>query len=283
MISRETFQLFHIIPIPVLHDDQLISLNLESRYLAVNMDRSRFWKLDDKTIHSCKKLKTGKIICFNGQQMFSPEKDLVGCEKNLLTHKNIPHKNCEIKVLSQAENVIWIKMHAQNNWMAYTRQKQAIDIICDTTIKTVFLEGVSTIQLEPGCQIKNANTIINAVGTNYSEIHNAFIPVANLSNTLTLYQIDKVPETYLKKSTNLQDLQNFIQHQKEMNKKTPPININHHDIQQYCMIYIIIFAIFCGGIWYKVKYTKIINKCKEKNNAPIAAPRSLFELSDIVP
>lgn len=158
LITRESFQLFHVIPIPVQHGEQLLTLSPEAPYLAVNMDRNKYWYLTESAIHDCKKIKTDSMICFDDQQIYTPQSETSTCEMDLFTHHPNPHKNCVIKMIQNPHQLIWRKMKAQNNWITYARNKQAINVTCEKTIDTAYLQGTNIVQLEPTCQIKSSTT-----------------------------------------------------------------------------------------------------------------------------
>lgn len=288
LITRQAFQLFHIIPVLTTQNNHSVSIIPNAEYLAIMLDRSKYWTMDEMALQKCINMDIDQYMCKSIQPIYTSNSGIAECEVRMLSHSLELAPSCKINIQTKPKNVSWNKLKAGNTWIVHAVKPQSLDVICGENLYSLTINGTLKIEVRKNCEIKHASTIINAHEVYRSSLNSSFNPKINIHEYIDVKK-DEIFLNTIKNSTGmeLKKLEDFIQSQKQQIKS--PLDkigsLSTHDIHHYCAIYIMIVLFIitsCSGIWYVIKYTKFMQKCRNEENAPTAAPRSMFELENIV-
>lgn len=262
-----------------------------SDYLAITLDRNKYWLLNNEMLQTCNKLNNKNFVCKSKQPVYTQNSKVAECEVELLSHRNKLSDTCRIDMIKNTRSIYWINMDAGNSWIVHAPQEQSIDVICGDNLETILINGTIKLEIQRSCTIKYDSTIINAHEIFKNELTSSFNPMINIhdvikeKNFTSLYNFNK-------NITNmeLRKLDYFINQQKEQIIKTTPLETSSTDIHQFVISYMAISLVIVISIIGYIKYR--INHKKKKEGAdksinmvPVAAPRlsrSMFDLPNIM-
>lgn len=165
LISREQFQLFHMVPVPTTYNHQTVQILPSAKYLAITLDRTKYWTMNEFLLHQCVNQNYENYLCKANGPIYNIDSGVADCEVGLLKHRQTLAKTCKLQFMIN-ETVIWIKLQSGNTWIMYSQKPQPVDIICGNTLQTVIINNTNLIIIGQNCQMKHTTTTINAYGDN---------------------------------------------------------------------------------------------------------------------
>lgn len=281
LINREAFQLFHIIPVLSTRKNKSISIIPNTNYLAITLDRSKYWTMDELTLQKCMNLDINQYMCKSSQPIYTLNSGVAECEVKILSHSTDLAKSCLISIQSTPKPLSWNKLKAGNTWIVHATNPQSLDVICGEELYSLTINGTLKIEVMKNCEIKHASTIINAHEVYKSSLNTSFNPKFSIHDYMKFNKDETLLDT-LKNSTNLElrELENFIKIQKqEMNIPLDDIKtISVHDIHHYTVFYIFIVLIIIGCSIYAFKHHKALLCTNCTKQPPQPKPRSQFDI-----
>lgn len=287
LINMEQFQLFNLVSIPTTQHNHSVVLTPSTKYLAITLDRSKYWVMDEFAFQRCISQGEKKYFCKSNQPVYTSNSKVAECEVNLLSHRKEFAKSCRIMITTEPQTISWVKLKAGNTWIVHAPAPQSVDVICNDKLQSILLNGTIKLELFNSCQIKHASTIIHAHEVYSSGLNSSFNPTLNVHEVVNSGHINRTQnDVNIRKSsfTELGDLDKYIHQQKGETQKTLN-NISQHDVHQFIMLYAIIIIIIVGGVWFAfIKYKHLCGKCKS-DKKPVPAKRadtsgsSPFEIS----
>lgn len=169
------FIIYEVIPLPMqLTQDQVIIIEAESAYLAVDRTQKNFISFGEHQLTKCIVLKNA-FICPN-EHPIDVNDQLQNCEQNLFNSPpNIP-SNCNKKILF-SKPTVWHRLVGENTWL-FVVQNEAITIPCENEIQPirVTLNNIGKISINPKCKIYTKNTILIPTRKFKSKVFIDFFP-----------------------------------------------------------------------------------------------------------
>lgn len=219
LVSVDEFQVFHIIPVPVQHNNEQICIIPESQYLVITLKRHIFYQLNEDDINKCIKTHDTPLICPAMQSARSVTSSRGKCERTLLDgSQRIDH--CKIHVIPDED--VWIPLKTKN-WIFGLRNKTLVNIVKGSNVDTVTLQGTGIIAIQPGCEISyHGSTIIGQSTILTTAVHN-IIPTMNLSKLMN--------ENYSKANVinlTLSNMEQFHQINHQVLKNNEKIHMVHY-------------------------------------------------------
>lgn len=283
LISREEYNVYHPIPLPIQFDDDAIVLIApEIDYLAISSDNEKFFILTAEQWKTCIILKQGKL-CTTSQ----PIHHRLGshlCEVSLLTtHQSIP-ETCNLKYI-MCDKPIWHRLSESNSWIYFT-QLDLGTIICSNPTETIKVEmsGVGRLTIPSSCEIHIDNSIFTPINKVNRHIQLDIVPETSRNFLLPLLT-DILKGIKPQNFTNIsfiKDLNNLANKAMEI-KKLPQVSSEtmlELRIQYYVICILIVLAIiilsFCIVI-LKIKNTFMCFTKIYKPDIPVAQTDGMKE------
>lgn len=286
LVTREQFQIFHILPLPTLH--KRISIIPTTPYLAITLDRNKYWLINDGEINSCILLQERKYICNTRTTMYTSNSGVARCEVSLLLHKEELDSSCKIKLATPKKEITWIPLRAKNNWIIQSSSPQIFDVICGDKLTELHINGTAILKIFQRCKIRHAATIISAHEIINSNTSTSFMPRANLNLALQeIHQHDKKMPSHSSTELELENLSKFINKQKKMEMDIPT-NTNSTDMHQFGIIYgLLIVVIGMIIVWINQK-TSMFKLCfcktkKKTKKTKIEQESNMWKIQTPVP
>lgn len=243
LITNEEFQIFNMVPIPVIHEGHLAAIIPSSTKLLVNLQRSLYYPMMETELQLCRRMKNDRYLCYQHHPLYTEKSSRSHCEFTLLTHADKIPDSCKIQ--TSAITNTWTQLHSPSNWIFNNFKEETLDIICGESITPVSLAGTGILHLGSNCMIKHPAMIIKTYNLFHNEIRAAIIPAPNLSTNLKQDNIHIDRKEYNTANTLL----NRIHEQQSMEKELP-YNITTHDVHQYVVSYTLFAAFIIAAILY---------------------------------
>lgn len=272
---REEYQLFHLIPVPTRHENKFVFIEPSSTHLIVNLLRNNYYGLSEEELHRCKYLSNQQYLCEQHHPIYNTESNISRCEIDLLNHVSTLSPFCNLRSTNPSRT--WTQLHKTNNWVYSVDEVCTLNIICNTGVFPVTLEGNGIIGIEPKCIINERTMQIKTHNLYPSELRSSFMPSTNLSaiigNTLnrTNGSVITLPHVKFEPSRDMTALNVAIKELKQHQER--PLEVSHHDIHHYATTYIMIIVGITIVVWY------VIKKMKRTRSPPTPPPR--FHVPDI--
>lgn len=274
LLSRETYTIYRVIPIPTPLSGQYAFIQPTMKYIAIDPSKDNYYSMTQSELTSCVNTNQN-FICDQLHPIFSTQRENRVCEVELLNHAEVLPKDCQVRVTDPYR--FYIRLTELNSWIFVLDQSYPVDVTCGTETTTYNLTGSGIFKIRPGCSFRNRDIRIDAHSTKTTFASESYVPPINLSsidhslpplkpslensksiliNSPSGTELDVI-------SKNINDL---------MKNEVLPANIPHHDIHHYTLIYVtlicLIFAI-TGYLYHHdllPKFRKNTNSIDLKTN-----------------
>lgn len=114
LVDELTFNLYHLIPLPIKHDDKtFVFIQPSSKYLAISTNKAQFSQLNN--LNDCKEISSKHLVCKIDKPISNTFSNPI-CETTLLNYaKSIP-KDCNTKMVLGKVEII-NKLKQENKWI----------------------------------------------------------------------------------------------------------------------------------------------------------------------
>ena len=181
IISRETFQIHHLIPVPALHNNQYTFIQPHEKYLLSNLKRDQFSFMTLLELSQCTTFKHQKI-CKQIKPINNVADNNAPCELNLLNQiKNIP-SSCIIGTSQPSQ--VWIQLSTSNTYIYSLDQEYSMKIIYNGSVTTAPIAGSGIIELSQHSIIEIGTIEITDHNTHKQSDTFSLPAIANISQLL---------------------------------------------------------------------------------------------------
>lgn len=179
LVSIEEFQVYHLIPVPIRHGHEHISIIPESPYLLITLKRNTFYQMNEQDLNQCIKPHGTAMICPAGQPINSVESSRSKCERDLLTGQQ-DFGHCHI--LADTVTDVWTPLKTSNKWIYTLKETTLINIVQSSNVDTVTLQGSGILVIQPGCELSHDGVTITGRSSLTTTSNMDFTPLVNLSD-----------------------------------------------------------------------------------------------------
>lgn len=249
LISRDTFQLYNLIPIPVKINKNMISIKPASEYVAINLRRDSYLTASVSDLQSCEYQAETYLCHLRGPvQSLGPDEQF--CEKEEQSTCRIIKSSCENK---------WVPLHDFSTYLYFCCDSYPLRVICDDDLQASVVSKAGLIQLTKQCIVKGHDVTLHSHQQLESTLHlkpnileTKLTPINHLISNLTLpiqnFQDYKVNEDTTPINESLKRLGEQIE---SMKKSTPQLEVlTTHDIHQYALSYGLLAAAVAVVLWF---------------------------------
>lgn len=247
LVNSAKFELYHLIPLPVLHNENLyVFVQPSLRYLAMSVTKLQYTLLEN--LNDCKFSTELSYICKSAKPIFSTRIKPV-CETEFLFSNTFVPKSCDKRIIPLSSE-IWHKLEKKNQWIFVLPHVSDITISCGSNAKLydVRISGSGIFDLTSNCKAFTASTILTAessVMSNYFSI----LPSFNITDdccekdklNISLLHLHSIPTARF----NLESL-DVASHKLESLTKLADQIANNHSLKRHVsfftyVLYILLF------------------------------------------
>lgn len=253
LVTRDSYELFNTIPIPVLSNNSLFTITPISPYVAINLKKDSYFILSSEDVTACRRTENdNKLLC----HMRKPETHLKSDKQFCVI--NPKTKDCIFKVLNNCENN-WMELHLTNKYLYFCCTQCQVRLLCNEQITSIQLKHAGIFTMSHGCMIKTDTFWLHSEREKSSQVYTnnrleltPISPINHLINfsfpSFTDYTIENNTDVELKEIKNR--LTSLKEDDFRLNK------ISYHDVHHYTAIYVVLAAltiISCTYIYYRRK------------------------------
>lgn len=250
MITRDTFEIYKIIPIPQQVKNDMVTLVPVADYLAINIHKDSYLPMTLNDVQRCLQYDMVTHLCQLQRPIYNMKSDDNLCIKDqALNHCKTKTERCENR---------WIELSKINNYLFFCCGQCTIRIICGHQVTAERLRLAGIISVSNDCVIKDEHFTIFSHKQQSNEIKmqpeiiKVEVPsinnIINISMPITSFESDfKDHQTQLK---------NIEQQINQMKAESGQIDeISYHHVHHYVVIYLLVGAAAVGGAsyaWWRV-------------------------------
>lgn len=243
LVSRDNFQLYHLIPVPVQVKNNIISVKADTEYVAINLRRDSYLTASTNDLQSCE-YQEETYLC----QLQGPIK-----------HLNPEEKFCETdqadtcQLIKQSCKNRWTQLHDPSTYLYFVCDSYSLRMICDEEIGAYRVSKAGLIQLSKQCIAKGNDFTLysyqhettltlkpDIIQTKIAPLH---FPLINI----TLQELEsKEDNDHL--NLSLKHLGDQIAAMKEAANQD--VSLSSHDIHQYGISYGLLAAAIAVFLWF---------------------------------
>ena len=249
------YTLLAVIPVPDINHGTTQSYIIRTaEYLAVDDRREHFATLTREELSRCRIFQQTRFLC-KLSPIISTMAGQGKCELALLQRKKEINTACNTRKINGSNH--WIKLHTPNQWIYVIPNETMVDVICDSTIKPHKFQGSGLLAINPGCMLKDAESLIIATGKAHNNISMAFHNSPGLlhgGNHLKEFQAQIKNKTIEDQQINLmttpttRELDDQVDTIKQNEVLAPNESIHH--VHHYTMIHIVFWTgVLIIGTW----------------------------------
>jgi hypothetical protein len=263
LISRDTYDLYQVIPIPQRIDNYVMSIVPVSNLIAINLKKDMFIPVSTEDVANCLPGNSLAIICNLQSPVFKTKNDLDLCKKS-------QNKVNECKTTKTACQNDWFSLSQMNTYLYLCCAQCQIRSMCKDSITAYQLSKPSLITLDSDCVIKTDNFTVftrqnqqNTIRIKEKLETNFVAPINNIINiSLERYTTESGYTDITDKLSK--HIEQQIKALKGTEFSTGGRNLSSNDIHHYILIY---------GIISVIVVVSIILWCRRaRRNKPEAAP-----------
>lgn len=249
LVSSTELQLFHIVPFPINHEGNQLSIIPESEYISISLKRDKFYQLNEKHMQNCIKPTATLFICKMKEPMYNIQSEKSRCERDLIANTDRPSSNCRFNLTTTQS--FWIPLKRKNHWIFGTKQQLTLNVVCSDKPYATSIQGTGLMEVEPGCEVIQSTMSIIAEANKAIEGQFNFYPPINLSATVTKEgRTEKLTifNFTLDHHTQVASIHNKLE---TLNQQSHRINIHHTSHMVATTLIILMLVIVIIGTWLK--------------------------------
>lgn len=246
LVSRESYQLYKILPVPQQVESSMVTIVPISEYVAVNLKQGTYFLATISELSACLFHKK-TYLCQLSKPIMVLERDECFCDKS-----DQNHTTCKIKKSACANR--WIELHAPTQYLYFCCDNYSIRIICNDEVTVKQLTRAGVISMDQDCVVKGKDFTLHSLQLlsnqlNYSPtILTPELDQINHLINLTIPDLGNLPDNQ-QLNTSLTLLGDQIKTLKSSKAEVDDISI--HDVHHYTSTYVLlILGLIAVAVWY---------------------------------
>lgn len=246
LISRETYEILKIFPIPHYQGNRIIKLTPVSNYVAMNIKKDTFIPMSEVDVQACF-VQSETYFCHSIKPEYKMKSD-----KNLCEMENQECKTEEILCKNT-----WQDSFAINTYIYTCCERCQVRTMCEDRITAYQLVNSGLISVGHGCLIKTDEFTIYPHKPHTSEVRmsaNLYTPTMAPINhiiNISIPHLNMNNKSHLDFEQETSIIENKLQKLKESEGLS--YTVSYHDIHHYVMIYVVLSIIAVIGIVIIIK------------------------------
>ncbi|CAG9128513.1 unnamed protein product [Plutella xylostella] len=232
LVSRDSFEIFNVIPIPELWNDRMVIVKPRSDYVALSLRKNAYVLMTEAEVQSCTHQDEEVSYCRTNKPVFHMKRDEDLCQAEEDSNK------CLLQTSKCKDQ--WINIHQSNNYIYFCCEACRVRIICEDQVSSQSLTGVGILTIGHGCLVRTNQFSLQShkPGSNIiktkSEVVLPYIsPINDVINVSSAYKL-----TWNESEVDYKELKD-LQGRIKMMKEAEPLagSITYHDVHHYTAIY----------------------------------------------
>lgn len=251
LISRDTYDLYRLIPIPQHVGDYMRNIMPISKEIAINLQKDSYIPISQEDVQNCMAKDSSTLICALNRPVYKLKRDQDLCIKN-------QHDLNNCKTETVACQSTWHTLTKVNTYLYTCCGQCQVRTICKDRVTAHQLTNPSIININGECLIKTHNFTVFTHKDRRSSMNikenldiNVIAPINHIIN-LNMEQITLQGGNESQGLSNdpvHMEIEKKIQGLREAESSLDVYSVSHHDIHQYTLLYgIIIVAGVSAGI-----------------------------------
>ncbi|XP_037302771.1 uncharacterized protein LOC115440781 [Manduca sexta] len=261
LISRDSYEIFQMIPIPRKLDEQMIKISPISEYTAISLKRDTFLSMTEKDISSCLELGMIQLLCHIKTPEYRMTDDSFMCK----TETN----PSECTIIKNRCTDQMTKLHTSESYLYFCCNECRLKLICEDQITGLQLSNAGLLTVGHGCLIKSKEFTVYTHKQDQTKIvleHKLLTPNINPINNIINISLPHIENIALN-ATDVADhhrrLSAIEKQINNMKQEVPILNdVSSHDIHHYAAIYIIVVILALVGV---AAAWRQFQKCRRKD------------------
>lgn len=154
LLNTDRFLLYKLLPVPTMINDEFVSLNPITDYMAINAHRNEYYFMNSVEYSNCKFMRES-TICEEKHSVYHINNE-AHCELQIYLNPLKIQPNCKRQIFSH--HPIWIELQQRNSWIFAVKKEERAKIVCGNNVDFAVLKDEGVITVEPGCSIETKNT-----------------------------------------------------------------------------------------------------------------------------
>lgn len=273
LINDIQFSLYRVIPIPQIANGSSSTVITTSEYVALNILKEVYMKLNLRDLQDCTILMQNKHICALNKPVYTMRQQIMPCEIDLIAGYN---KRSQCVYQRERCDNKWIELQQHNMWLYACCEECELRIICQEHMTSKVTTGTGLIKVDQGCTIKRGETTIYTDTEYQNKLYiNPLIRMPLWDDLNNITKIEKIPTLEsLEINTERNEVKlKEIKHQLEelRNRTKLPETITNHDVHQYSISYITL-GLLLVGLMTSLVVVRKLRRRREAARAPQPAP-----------
>lgn len=130
LVNQEHFDLFNVIPVPVVINNTMFSLNNLTPLVPISLHWDQYFLMNTEKLNSCMQIEEGDFLCSGIQAIYNKGFGLQSCEVSLLSNES--HPDCKFTELKT--DAMWLQMKHKNDWIFTVKTLVRMTAVCGTEI-----------------------------------------------------------------------------------------------------------------------------------------------------
>lgn len=242
LVERQSFELFQLIPVPILKEEKFVWIVNEFEFIVINESMDNYFSLTMKEAQACIQTKKG-LLCHPHNPIYN-QNTTSSCIMKLL--KNNDTSICEVKVTNPYTNIVKL---SQGSWLYYTNHSTSAIQSCQTKDQNITLMRNGIIDIKIGCKLQIEGMIIQ----NYQQFNSTIVSdIPHVSKfTIITNTTQSIIDMNLNSTIDHEfgtDILNITRQLESMKKYQ---KINHIVTGNHLGIFVLIIMIICIIVIYK--------------------------------
>lgn len=248
LISRDTYDLYHIISIPQQIGNSMVSVTPIANFVAINLQKDSYLPLSTDELQECTRKDHSTYFCNIHQPIYKMKSDMDLC----ITENYSEKVRCKTDIATCQSKLI--NLAKSNAYLYYCCGRCELRSICGDRVTSHQPARASVIDIGEDCIIKTNNFTIIGHKNRRSQMEGKYeidIPsIAPINNIINI-SIDTIAIQENYNSTNDQLYKDIEDRLKVLRKNvliSDEDGFTYHDIHHYTLIYCMIGAAIFVGI-----------------------------------
>ncbi|XP_026740536.1 uncharacterized protein LOC113502962 isoform X1 [Trichoplusia ni] len=233
--NRESYDIYHMIPIQHQVKDGMVNVVLISEYIAINIRKDTYLPISGYELQKCIRLNANTNLCQLQKPIYQRDSDQNFCIRN--------QEGNTCTTVTTTCKTTWTELNVINTFIITCCGHCTLRIICGDQVTTEQVTGVNIIALGNNCVIKGETFIITShkqqtidMKVKPDVIAVEIAPVNNIIN-LSLPINEYKQESY---QTSLQNISKQIELMKAASEQVNvDEGVSYHDVHHYVAIYFV--------------------------------------------
>ena len=244
LVSRDSYEIFKLIPVPKQQDGNMINLIPVSSYVSVNIKRETYIPMTENDVKTCF-TQVDTYYCHSQKPEYKMTNDNSLC---LL-------ENSECKTATTLCYTQWLESYTINMYIYFCCGQCQVRAMCESQMTAHQLTGAGIINIEHGCVVKTDKVTLYPHRIHTSEVKYfpdlyspKISPINHVINiSVPQFNVSRGNQAELNREVEQVGSEIKTLKETEITIEEEAASVSYHDIHHYVMIYIVFGIVVIVG------------------------------------